>query len=412
MQKEPKRDEHHDPRVWLKRGAVAALCVAVAVAFALAWMPKRVRVDAVRASRGELESTVSEVGRARVKDRFVVSAPIAGRLARIELHAGDVVKKGTVLARVLPVSAPLLDPRSRAQAEAQVAVAKAAVSQAKAGVARAEASKAYASKEADRLSKLAAQKAVASEAVERAELEARTATEALTSAVFGVRVAEHELAMANAALGRLAGGGAADQFIIESPVDGQVLRILEENEGVVQPGHPLLEVGDPAALEVVVDVLTSDAVRIHAGQHARLRDWGGAPLEGRVRTVEPSAFTKPSALGVEEQRVNVVLDLHSPREIWATLGDGYRVEVEIVVWSAHGVIRIPSTAVFPREDGWAVFVVRDGVAETERVTLGERGTELVELKQGIREGDRVIDHPSEQIEAGTRVSSVNRQESR
>lgn len=403
----PHRDEHRTRAVWIRRVVVAVVCLAVAGGLALAWMPKPILVETAVASRGDLETTVSEDGRARVKDRFVIYAPLAGRVARIEWHAGDRVKRGDVLARLLPVGSPLLDPRSRVTAEGRAAVARAAVRQARAGLERAEAAESFAVKESKRLRDLSRAGAASDEALDRAAYEAKSATEAHTSAIFGVRVAEYELEMATAVLGRLGKAATAEeQLDVTSPVEGQVLRILQDSEGVVQPGQPLLEVGDPSALEIVSDVLTSDAVHIEAGQPARVSNWGGDPLAATVRTVEPSAFTKVSALGVEEQRVNVILDLAAPRDAWSALGDGYRVDVSVVVWSARDVLRVPSTAVFPLRGGWGVFAVQDGKASERAVTLGGKGTAEVEVTKGLSAGDAVVNHPSERVHDGVSVEAT------
>lgn len=404
----PRRDEHRTRAVWARRVAVAVACLGALAALVFAWMPKPVLVETAVASRGALETTIEEDGRARVKDRYVISAPLAGRLARIELHAGDRIRRGDVVARLLPVSSPLLDPRSRVTAEGRVAVARAAVRQAKAALERAEATERYAVNEAKRLGGLARSGAASAEALDRAEYEAKSATEAHTSAVFGVRVAEYELEMATAVLGRLGAdrAGAEEQLDVASPVDGQVLRILEDSEGVVQPGQPLLEVGDPTALEIVSDVLTSDAVKVRAGQPARVTNWGGDDLAATVRMVEPSAFTKVSALGVEEQRVNVILDLAAPKEAWSALGDGYRVDAAIIVWAAADVLRVPATAVFPLQGGWGVYAVRDGVARAQSVRLGGRGSADVEVTSGLSAGDVVVNHPSERVHDGVRVDAT------
>ncbi|MBC7173739.1 MAG: HlyD family efflux transporter periplasmic adaptor subunit, partial [Polyangiaceae bacterium] len=260
--------------------------------------------------------------------------------------------------------------------------------------------------EATRQEQLFAKGGVAQRDRDRARFERRAAEQELESARFAARVATHEVRMAQAALGTMsgAGRGALEQLAITSPVTGRVLRVLEQSEGVVQAGKPILEVGDTRGLEAVVDVLTTDAISIEPGDPARIIHWGGAgALAARVRLKEPSAFTRTSALGVEEQRVNVVLDLVDPYERWSSLGDGYRVEADIVVDRAEDVVRVPPGAIFRHRDGWAVFRVRDGVARLVAVEIGRRADTAVEIREGLEEGDVVVMHPSDRVADGVDV---------
>ena len=258
----------------------------------MAWMPKPQAVDVGEVTPGPMRVTVDEVARARVKDRYVVSAPLAGNLARIELRAGDRVKEKTVVARILPVDPPLLDARSRSEAEARLAQAQAARLQANAGIGRAQVAADHAKSDFDQASTLAKQGAISPTEKEHAEVELRLRNGELVSAKFAAQVADHDVEVATAALAQIRSGQKGEQFEIRAPVEGSVLKVLHESGGVVGPGTPLLEIGDPAALEVVSDVLTSDAVRIKEGAHVSLERWGGDPLAGHVRTVEPSAFTR------------------------------------------------------------------------------------------------------------------------
>ncbi len=393
---------------WIKRSLWALAGLGLVAMIVVAFLPKPVPVDTVEARRTTLRVTVDEDGRTRVSDRYTVGAPLAGNLARLELHPGDAVEEGQVLARIVPLARPLMDAQTRVEAEARVAASQAQLRQARASVQRARAALDYARSEADRQRQLVERGTLAQQAMDRASLERRSRQEELTSAEFGVRVAAHQLEMARSALGRFDGTGTddAEQLELASPIQGVVLRVLRESAGVVQPGTPLLELGDPTHLEIAVDVLTSDSVRIEPGQRVVIERWGGeGALDGHVRAVEPSAFTRTSALGVEEQRVNVVIDLDSDREAWARLGDGYRVETRIVIWEEEGVLTVPSNAVFRSDDGWAAYVVEGGVARLTPLTLGRRNGLAVQVLEGLSEGATVIAHPSDRVVDGVEVEA-------
>ncbi len=391
---------------WSKRTIVVAFLLGVVAMIVMASLPKPVPVELAEVQRGALEVTVDEDGRARVKDRYVVSAPLGGTLARIELRAGDSVQQGDVLARLVPLASPLLDDRSRSTAEARVSASGAARKQAKAQIDRAKAALAFAKSEVDRLKGLADRGSIARQALERALLEKRTREAELTSSRFGARIAAYEQQMASAALGHLKGKGKKqDQLVVPSPVTGRVLRVMQRSEGAVQAGTPLLELGDPKALELVVDVLTSDAVNIGPGAKVHVERWGGERLEGMVRLVEPSAFTRLSSLGVEEQRVNAIIDLRTPYEKWSELGDGYRVEARIIVWQADQVLKVPSSAVFRQDDGWAVFVDQEGLASLKKEEIGRRSGLEVQIISGLEPGDRVVTHPSDRVTDGVKIVS-------
>jgi len=387
---------------WLMIGLAAVFAVAVVV---VAWIPNPVDVEVADVSRGPLVVTVDEDGRTRVIDRYLISAPIAGSLGRIELDAGDAIEAGQVLARLVPLPPPLLNERSRAEARARVDASRAARAQAQAAVNRARVALDFAQKEAARARAVVKQGGLALSDAERAFSDERRSKEDLRSANFGGRVAEHQLELAQSALLRLSGKGEdSDHMEIVSPVDGQVLNILQQSEGVVQGGTPVIEVGDPAALEIVIDVLSQDATRIQPGATAEIVRWGGKrPLRAHVRVVEPSAFTKLSALGVEEQRVNVIIDLDEPREVWSTLGDGYRVEARISIWEDDDVLRVPASAVFRHEEEWATFVVENGEAVIRKVQLGETNGLETEVVSGVEEGETVIAYPSDSVRDGVSV---------
>lgn len=381
---------------------VAGVLLAVGLVV-VAVRPRPVEVDLAELRSGTLEVWVEEDGRARVKDRFVVSAPTAGTLARLDRHAGDAVEAGAVLARIQPLAPMLLDARSKAEAQARVAAAAAAEAQARATVDRAALAAQQAEQERARLQALAQAGAAAPADLDRAAFEARWRAEELRSARFGAEVAAYQLTLARAAVGRIT-TGTTEELAVHAPLAGTVLRVIQENEGVVAAGTPLLELGDPGALEVVVDVLTQDASRVRPGARVVLTRWGGADLEGQVRTVEPSAFTRLSALGVEEQRVNVVVDLTSPREAWTALGDGWRVEARILVDAAAEAVIAPQSAVFPDGDGWAAFRVEDGVARRTPVTLGLRNGVEAQVAGGLAAGDRVVVFPGDRVADGVAVT--------
>lgn len=389
---------------WIKRGLLAAFVVGGLALIVMALLPKPVPVDLAQVEEGRMTVTVDEDGQARVKDRYVVSAPLGGRLARIELDPGDEVKAGDVLARIVPLAPPLLDDRSKSAAEARVAATAAGKRQIAAQIERAEAALAFAKTEAKNMKELAAGGAATRNKLEQALLAERTAAAELESARFGQRVAEYEIQMARAALGHLDKRDDGEQLVVPSPVTGRVLEVINKSEGAVQPGTPLLEVGDPSALEIVVDVLTSDAVKITPGAHVVVDRWGGAGVEARVRLVEPSAFTRLSALGVEEQRVNVVIDLVAPRDSWDALGDGYRVEAHVTVWESDAAIKVPASAVFRHEDGWAVYRADGAVARLQPVTIGERNAREVQITEGLEAGSQVVLHPSDRVRDGVEIA--------
>jgi HlyD family secretion protein len=390
---------------WLKRGLLVAFVVGGVALIVVSLLPKPVAVDLASVVEGSMTVTVNEDGQARVKDRYVVSAPIGGRLARIELDAGDEVKQGDVLARIVPLAPPLLDERSKSSAEAHVAASVAATRQTAAQLDRADATLDFAKAEAERVRKLIESGSATSQQLDQALLGERTASAERDSVRFAQRVAAYELQMARAALGHV-GRGASDteQLVVPAPVTGRVLKLLNKSEGAVQPGTALLELGDPSALEIVIDVLTSDAVAIEPGAHVLVDRWGGPPVEGRVRLIEPSAFQRLSALGVEEQRINVVIDLVAPRDAWRSLGDGYRVEAHITVWRSDAAVQVPASAVFRSDDGWAVYRADGKFAHLQPVTIGHRNDHVVEISKGLTPGARVVVHPSDRVRDGVEIA--------
>lgn len=373
--------------------------------------PSPVTVDATRVNRSPFMVSISEEGRTRVIDRFEISTPVAGYLRRIELDAGDPVVSGQTLTYLEPLRAEVLDPRRQAEAKAQVAAARASLLAARerAGAALAEAE--FARAEYQRRLKLKDTEAISEEALQQARTVLQRNEAELRSAQFGVEVAQYQLQAAQAQLQYSAAektDEAPPAVPIRSPVDGVVLSVIRESEGVVQAGTPLLEVGDPNALEVAVDVLSADAVQIEPGMPVMLERWGGPrPLQGVVKRVEPEGFLKISALGVEEQRVWVIVDITSPPEEWRALGNGYRIEARFILWQADNVLQIPASALFRFGEGWAVMVVEDGRARVREVTVGHRNGLEAEITAGLTEGERVITHPDDQLKDGTRVRVVS-----
>ncbi len=388
---------------------VAALLVAV-----LAWAafrPSPLPVDVAAVERGDLEVTVDEEGETRVRERYVLAAPTTGRLLRIVLEEGDEIAEAGLVARIEAVP---LDPRDRAAAEARLESAEARLSAARAKEAMAEATRAQAVRSERRSASLREAGTLSEEGFEQAQLSRVQADRDVEAAREAAHAAEHEMDAARAALIDAWGSAAPDEesrslcadtpcVEVRSPVAGRVLRVREESERIVAAGTPLVEIGDPSDLEVVVDVLSTDAVRIRPGAPVRIVDWGGAAsLAGRVRRVEPSAFTKVSALGVEEQRVNVVADLDAPA---AGLGDGFRVEARIQVWQGRDLLLVPASALFRTGGAWSVFVVEDGVARLREVEVGERGTTGAEVRGSLDEGELVILHPSDRLADGARIDA-------
>jgi len=394
----------------INRTTTIILFVAALLAL-LVWgfWPAPLLVESGMAKRAPLRVTVEEEGQTRVKDRYVISAPVAGYLQRIVLEVGDAVTQGQPLARMEPLRPEVLDPRSRARAEAQVAAAQASIKRAEQQESAARAAATYARNDYARKQQLEEKNLVSREVVEQAATHSREAAAELRSAGFAVEVARHELEAAKTALqfSITNNGEAAPETVsIKAPINSRVLQIHHKSEGVLVTGEPLLEIGDPAALEIAVDVLSADAVRIRPGTRVQLLRWGGPQaLDAVVRTVEPTGFTHISALGVEEQRVWVIADLVSPRKHWEQLGDGYRVEAHFILWEAEDVLQIPTSALFRQDDSWAVFVIDAGKARLTTVSTGHDNGLITEVLDGLAEGTQVILHPDDRIEDGVRVTA-------
>lgn len=395
---------------WIKRTLVVAVFLALAALIGLAFVPQVETVETAAVAAGPLQVTINEEGQTRLKDRFVVSAPLAGRLLRTPLRPGDLVKADeTVVAIIVAQDPSLLDDRARAEFEARVQAANSYVSQAESRQAAARAALDQAQDEHQRTAELVEERVRTPEQLAITQMNVQLRAAELDSATHGRQVAHFELQVAEAALLRVQPSFQINeknvQMVMKSPINGRVLKVYEESEGVVASGAPLIELGDPARLEIVVDVLTTDAVSISQNARVIIEEWGGEkPLEGRVRLIEPSAFTKISALGVEEQRVNVIADFVSSGDDLAALKDGYRVEARIVIWDQPDVLKIPQSALLRRKEGWAVFVVRDERAILTEFEAGRRNGEEAQVVAGLTPGERVIVHPSDRITHGGKVA--------
>lgn len=389
-----------------RRIILSVLVVGVLLAIALRRVP--ITVDLARATRGPIVVTVDEEGETRVRDRFVVSAPVAGRVLRIELEPGDRVKRGQVVARLRPEAPPLLDARARAEARAAVETARATLGRTRAEEQRSRAALALAQRELSRSRELMKEGLATGQHVEQRESDARTGTDAVEAAAYAAQAAAADLVRAEARLGATGSGAAERVVAVAAPVNGLVLKRVRESESVVPAGDPLIELGDPSRLEIVSDLLSTDAVKVKPGARVLVEQWGGdRTLAATVRRVEPSGFTKVSALGVEEQRVNVIADFDDPVDAFAALGDAYRVEVRIVTAETPSAITIPTGALFRVGEQWAVYVTDNGVARRTVVTLGLRTGQQAEVTGGITEGAMVILHPGELGEGARVVARAN-----
>jgi len=386
---------------------VIAVTTGVLLAIVYGFVPKPLPVDLVKVSRGPLKVTVEEEGKTRVKDRFVVSATVTGFMRRIKLDVGDHVQKGKTLVELEPLKSNLLDPRSHATAEATVSSAKASVKVEEERARAAAADVEYTRKNFERIKKLYEGGYVAKDTLEQAETGAKRAEANLLSAEAAVKVARFELDKAHTALRHSAAESAKIQdkiVTIQAPVNGRVLKIYHESEKVVQSGEALIDIGDAKNLEVKVEVLSADAVKIKPETPVLFERWGGnSTLSGKVRVVEPTGFTKISSLGVEEQRVLVIVDITSFPKSGQILGDGYRLEASFIIWEGKDVLQVPASTLFRKQDGWAVFVVKNNKTLKREVKVGQRTGLAAEILSGLAEGEEVISHPENSIKDGTRV---------
>ncbi|MCP5119515.1 MAG: HlyD family efflux transporter periplasmic adaptor subunit [bacterium] len=403
-------------RKWFVRALLLAAAVAAVI---VAMKPQPVPADFGTVTSGALRVTVDHEGKTRVRERYVVSAPLAGRIHRIRLEPGDpVVANKTVLVTLQPSDPDLLDSRTLAEYEAQVKAAEAVLEKSRSERGRLQVELRYAETQLKRARALDREGLAAARLLDEAENRTAAAREAITVADATIRAAAQEVEVAKARLveaapGTKSNGPGAELIELRPPVSGVVLRRLRESEAIVSQGEPLIEVADPADLEIIADYLSSDAVKIRPGMPVIIDRWGGdEPLNGRVRRIEPSGFMKVSALGVEEQRVNVIVEFDDPREAWKALGDEYRVELRIVIWERENLLLVPAPALFRNGDGWAVFTTTaEDLVELRNVEIGRQNGRVAEVHSGLREGERVIIYPSNSIEEGVpveeRESSTN-----
>jgi HlyD family secretion protein len=396
--------------------------------FTLALRPSPVKVETALVTRAPLRVTIDAEGKTRVHDRFVLAAPVSGRMARITLQRGDAVESGDLITRIEPLPLPPLDPRQLAQAKAQVAAAQSLEREAAAHVTRVRATCDQARRERERAERLVESGDIArqeferirnSEATCQRELEATqfkakaaaadseaTCQRELEATQFKAKAAAADVEAAQAALivvQKHESSGPAAPLLVRAPLSGRVLRLLEESERAITAGTPLIELSNPTQLEAVIDVLSTDAVKIKPGARVLIENWGSErTLNARVRLVEPVAFTKVSALGVEEQRVNIIADFN---EDPAPLGDGYRIEARIVLWDSENVLQVPTSALFRTDQGWSVFTVENEVLRLRPLETGQRNPFGVEVLQGISQGAVVVLHPTNQLADGLRVTT-------
>ena len=388
--------------LWWGGGVLAGAAIVGAML-----VPKRIPVDVATVSRGDLRVTLDHEGKTRVRHRYMVSAPVGGRLLRIDLEPGTPVLAGeTVVATMRPTTPPLLDTRNRAELRAGVEAAQAGVKQAQADLARVQAQRKYADAQRQRIEQLARERVASLDELDAARSNAQALAQSEDAAEGTLRAAQHELEAARAALIEpdvSAAGGRT--LALHAPVTGVVLQRLHESEAVVPAGEPLMEIADPADLEIVSDYLSTDAVQIRAGMPVDVDRWGGGQtLKGVVRLIEPHGFLKVSALGVEEQRVNVITRFEDPRGAWRALGDGYRVETRVVTWDRPDALQVPISSLYRQGDGWAVFVVRDGRARIQTIEVGHRGSLDAEVLKGLKEGATVVLHPPDTLSDNVRIA--------
>ncbi len=394
-----------------KLGLLAALIVFLAI-LGWAFYPKPFDVDVAEIHVGNFERTIEESGKTRLRDRYVISAPVAGKLARLTVREGDVVQAGQVVALLWPAPPPLLDERRLQEQSEQVAAAEASVARANAGLQKSELVLLQAEADLRRNESLAARGFISPIQIENTRLTVQQKQREREVSVQERNAARHQLAQLRIALQRSSGREplAKQAVAVTAPSSGKVVKLRQQSEAVLAAGANLLDIGDPVAIEVIVELLTEDAAQIKPGVLATLSNWGGpATLQARVRLVEPSAFTKVSALGVEEQRVNVVLDIRSPPEAWQTLGDNYKVDITIPVQSATKVTMAPVACLFPRGSRSALFVLDHGRVRTEEVELLARNGREAWIKTSLAAGTKVITYPPAGLKEGDRVNVINTQ---
>lgn len=394
-------------RVWLRRIVYLVLGLVLVGGIVYALLPQPVAVDLVEVIEGTLRVTIDEDGATRIRERYTISAPLSGRLLRVGLDPGDDVARGRLLLAIEPSDPSLLDARSRAEASARVSAARSAVSEAEAALGQVATTLATARRDFEEQRRMFDRGATTAKERDDAEALVQVRTQQHATAAFAVEVARFQRELAEATLihaGSENAGGAQARMEITAPCDGRVLRLFQESEGYITAGTPLLSFGDTNDLEVVIDVLSTDAVSIRPGDTVEIEHWGGnQPIHGRVRVIEPAAFTKVSSLGVEEQRVNIIIDFTDPPDARPGLGDAYRVEASIVTWQQDGVLKVPGSSLFKHGTDWAVYRVIDDRAVRTPVVVGRRNGRDAQVLEGLQAGDQVIAYPSDQVADGVRV---------
>ena len=406
------------PTNWKKRIAWAVVLALFAVGVIWFAWPRPIPVDLATVTKGPMEVTIDDEAKTRVRHVYTVSTPIAGKVLRIShpfgeqgisVHVGDRVKAAeTVVAIMQPTAPSFLDVRSREELQAMLTAADAAITLAEAEVRRIEAALEFSRGDLRRAEALARTSSIPERNLEKARLEVRTSEAALASAKAQIDVRRSERTTVAARLidpSMTSAGQPSDCCVqLRSPATGVVLKIIQDSEATVPAGAPLIDIGDPVDLEIIADLLSTDAVQIKAGASVRIDGWGGPRLQGRVIRVDPAGFLKVSALGIEEQRVRVTIDLTDPPETWSALGHDYRVIVHVTVWSTAEALRVPVSALFRKGENWAVFLVKGGRAQTAAVQVGHRNSRIAEIVSGVSEGDRVVLHPSDRVQEGVAVA--------
>jgi HlyD family secretion protein len=402
---------------WTKR--IISVVVVGLIAAGLIWFawPRPLPVDLATVAKGPIEVTADDDGKTHVRHVYTVSAPIAGKVLRIShptgehgpsLHVGDeVVANQTVVALMQPTLPGFIDVRSRDQLQAEVLAADAAIQQQEAEVQRIEAALDFSRTEFQRAQTLLRTQSTSAQAFDKAKFDVATNEAALASAKAQV---DMRRAVRTSLAARLMDPANANPSAeptccvrVLAPASGRVLKIIQDSEATVLPGTPLVDIGNPLDLEIVADLLSTDAVQIKVGAPVRIDGWGGRSIKGKVVRVDPAGFLKVSALGIEEQRVRVTIDFSDPPETWASLGHDYRVVVHVTTWSAPEALIAPVSALFRKGDQWAVFVDENGRANTVPVSIGHRNNWVAEVLSGLAAGDRIVLHPSDRITDGSTI---------
>ena len=387
---------------------IILLLVVISGALIYGFLPKPIPVETIEVSRKPFQVVIEEEGKTRLKDRFQISAPVTGTLCRLNWDVGDKVLAGQKLCEISPLKSVLLDPRSKADAKDRVAAAKASFNTAKSKVVADVASAEYSESEYTRFKQIYDKKLISRSELERAEAEKRRANANLESSRFAAESARYALAEVQNALDHFAAKNEVidgERVIIHSPIEGHILAIYQESKGMVNAGQLLMDIGNAHSLEVVVEVLSADAVKIHPGMSVTFNRWGGEqPLTGQVQIIEPVGFTKVSALGVEEQRVKVIVDITSPTEQWIRLGDGYRVDTQFILWQGKNILQIPENTLFRHNKGWTVFVLdKENRAELRPVKVGKRNGLFAQVIENLNEGEIIITYPDDKIDDGSAI---------